>query len=347
LSAKPLLSAAAEGGELIEVAATEAGMRLDRWFKRHFPQVTHGRLQKWLRTGQVRIDARRAKSGTRLAAGQRLRVPPMSGVRELPAKAPASLKKANAAEADFLLNQVLHKDDHVIAINKPPGLAVQGGTKTHRHVDAMLDCLRFGSAERPRLVHRLDKDTSGVLLLARTAAAAAKLTSAFRSKEARKLYWAVVVGVPRPAEGTVDLSLSKRAGKQGERMAGGGGKKAVTFYRVVERAGRKAAWLALEPRTGRTHQLRVHALALKTPILGDGKYGGRAAFLAAEGVSRRLHLHARAIRIPHPAEGHLQVAAPLPEHMQATWRYFSFEAKGEDDPFAGFAVQKKVLRQIK
>lgn len=338
MSAKPLLSAAAEGGELIEVAATEAGMRLDRWFKRHFPQVTHGRLQKWLRTGQVRIDARRVKAGSRLEAGQRIRVPPISGERELPAKAPASVTKAKAAEADFLLSMVLHKDDHVIAINKPPGLAVQGGSKTHRHVDAMLDSLRFGSVERPRLVHRLDKDTSGVLLLARTAAAAAKLATAFRSKAIRKLYWAVVVGVPRPAAGAIDLSLYKLAGKRGERMVGGGGKKAVTFYRVVERVGGMAAWLALEPKTGRTHQLRVHALALKTPILGDGKYGGRAAFLTAEGLSRRLHLHARAIRVPHPAGGHLQVAAPLPEHMTATWRYFGFDIKGEGDPFAGFGV---------
>ena len=326
------------GARTVPVTPEEADIRLDRWFKRHFPQVTHGRLQKWLRTGQVRVDGGRARAGTRLEAGQRMRVPPMSGERELPAHAPPSPTKASAAETDFLLNLIVHRDDHVIAINKPPGLAVQGGTKTSRHLDAMLDCLRFGSAERPRLVHRLDKDTSGVLLLARTAAAAAKLTSAFRSKAARKLYWAVVVGVPRPAEGFVDLSLSKLAGKRGERMAGGGGKKAVTFYRVVDRVGRKAAWLALEPRTGRTHQLRVHALALKTPILGDGKYGGRDAFLAAEGGSRRLHLHARAIRIPHPAAGHLQVAAPLPEHMAATWRCLGFDARDENDPFAGFGV---------
>jgi 23S rRNA pseudouridine955/2504/2580 synthase len=193
------------------------------------------------------------------------------------------------------------------------------------HLDAMLDALRFGG-ERPRLVHRLDKDTSGVLVLARTAGAAAKLARAFRSREVFKLYWAVVVGVPRPSSGKIDLGLAKKSGRHGERMEPDveAGLRAVTEFRIIEQAGRRAAWLLLEPLTGRTHQLRVHCAALGTPILGDGKYGGAGAFLEGDQVSRKLHLHARWIEIPHPAGGVLAVTAPLPEHMRATWRFFGF-----------------------
>ncbi len=322
------------GVRTIPVAADEADLRLDRWFRRHFPEVTHARLQKWLRTGQVRVDGRRTKAGARLVAGQGVRVPPLGADTAPPAKAPPPAPPAAAAEA--LRARVLHRDAHVLAIDKPPGLAVQGGTGTCRHLDAMLDALRYGSDERPRLVHRLDKDTSGVLLLARSAAAAAKLAAAFRSKAARKVYWAAVAGVPRPSQGRIDLALAKLPGRRGERMApaAGAGKKAVTLYRVVKRAGKKTAWLVLEPLTGRTHQLRAHCAAMGIPILGDGKYGGRAAFLAGAEVSRKLHLHARAIRIPHPAGGVLEVTAPLPDHMAATWRFLGFDEAAAGDPFA-------------
>ena len=321
--------AAVSGGETIHVAPDEAGLRLDRWFRRRFPQVSHSLVQKWLRIGRLRVGGRRAKAGTRLAAGDAVSVPPLSGAgpprtRRTPA--------IGAAAAAALVARVLHRDDQVLVIAKPPGLAVQGGTGTHRHLDAMLDALRFDAAERPRLVHRLDKDTSGVLVLARTAAAAARLTAAFRSGAVRKLYWAVVVGVPRPPRGRIDLALGKVPGGLGERAAplAAGGRKAVTVYRIVERAGRKAAWLALEPLTGRTHQLRVHLAALGTPILGDGKYGGRAAFLEGEGIARAMHLHARAIRIPRAA-GVLEVAAPLPDHMRVTWRFLGFREADEVD----------------
>ncbi len=323
------------GVRTIAVAPDEADLRLDRWFRRHFPDVTHARLQKWLRTGQVRVDGRRAKAGVRLESGQSVRVPPLVGETAPPAKGPPPAPPAGAAEA--LRARVIHRDAHVIAIDKPPGLAVQGGTRTRHHLDAMLDALRYDSTERPRLVHRLDKDTSGVLLLARSAAAAAGLAAAFRSKAARKVYWAAVAGVPRPSRGRIDLALAKVAGRGGERVgpSAGAGKKAVTRYRVVEKAGRKSAWLVLEPLTGRTHQLRAHCAALGTPILGDGKYGGRAAFLAGGGVTRKLHLHARAIRIPHPAGGVLEVIAPLSGHMAATWRFLGFDEAAAGDPFAG------------
>ncbi len=312
------------GVETIEVEADEAGLRLDRWFRRHYPQVTHGRLEKWLRSGQIRLDGRRVKAGVRLEAGQMIRVPPLGEEK------PAALRKSPPpavpnAEARALVARVLHRDDHVLVIDKPPGLAVQGGTGTRRHLDAMLDALRFGG-ERPRLVHRLDKDTSGALVLARTAKAAASLARAFRSREVHKLYWAVVVGVPRPSSGKIDLRLAKQLGRHGERMEPDpeNGLKAVTEFRVIEQAGRRAAWLLLEPLTGRTHQLRVHCAAIGTPILGDGKYGGAEAVLEGDQVSRKLHLHARWVEIPHPDGGVLAVTAPLPEHMKATWHFLGF-----------------------
>ena len=306
----------------IEIGAADAGVRLDRWLRRNFPQVTQARLQKWLRTGQVRLDGGRARANARLAAGQVVRVPPLGEEAAPPRPSPAP---ASAADAEALRAAVLHRDAHVIVIDKPPGLAVQGGSRTSRHIDAMLDALRFDATDRPRLVHRLDKDTSGVLVLARDAASAASLTAAFRGKEVRKVYWAAVVGVPRPATGRIDLPIAKTPRPGGERMAPAeAGKRAVTLYRIVDRAGTRAAWLELEPLTGRTHQLRVHASALGTPILGDGKYGGREAHFTGGEVSTRMHLHARSIRIPHPAGGVLEVTAPLPPHMAATWRFLGF-----------------------
>lgn len=322
---------------LCEVTTGEAGQRLDRWFRRRFPHVTHARLQKLLRTGQVRIDGRRAKAGQRLETGQVVRVPPLApaGAEAADIARPRPAPPVSRAESGALQGRVLYRDGDVIVLDKPAGLAVQGGTGTGRHLDAMLDALRFGAAERPRLVHRLDKDTSGILLLARHAQAAARLTAAFRSSAARKLYWAVVVGVPRPSQGRIDMPLAKATGRHGERVVGDeeAGKRAVTLYRIVERAGRTVSWLALEPQTGRTHQLRVHTAALGTPILGDGKYGGKRAFLTGVLPVKRLHLHARAIRIPHPRSGILEVAAPLPAHMAVTWRFFGFDP---DAPQAGF-----------
>ena len=316
---------------LARVGVDDAGVRLDRWFRRHHPQVTHGRLEKWLRSGQVRLDGRRVRAATRVEAGQTIRIPPMGAAARPPQEqAPPPMPAALVAE---LSARVLHRDDHVIVLNKPSGLAVQGGTGTSRHLDGLLDGLRFGG-ERPRLVHRLDKDTSGVLVLARSASSAAALARSFRAKTARKIYWALVVGVPRPVSGRIDLPLAKVAGSRGERIRPDetAGRRAVTDYRIVDKAGRRAAWLMLEPRTGRTHQLRVHCAALGTPILGDGKYGGAGAFVADRG--RGLHLHARAIAIPHPRGGLIQAMAPLPPHMEASWRFFGFDPADATDPFA-------------
>jgi 23S rRNA pseudouridine955/2504/2580 synthase len=323
----------------IAVAAEDSEIRLDRWFKRHFPALAHGRLEKLLRTGQVRIDGKRAAARDRIAAGQVIRVPPLnldsSKRPERRAYAPSE------RDAQLLQAAVLHRDEDVIVIDKPQGLAVQGGTKTERHLDGMLDALRFGARERPRLVHRLDKDTSGVLVLARNARAAAQLARAFRDKATRKVYWAVVVGVPSRRSGRVDQPLAKLPGRLGERVVPDSeGKRAVTYYRTVAHAGDRVAWLALEPVTGRTHQLRAHCAALGTPILGDGKYAGPGSHVAGVPGTRRLHLHARALAIPHPQGGTLIVMAPLPPHMRETWDFFGFEESQERDPFAGLAPEK-------
>jgi len=320
----------------LTVAADEADLRLDRWFRRRFPELGHGRLEKLLRTGQVRVDGKRAKSGLRLAPGQIVRVPPLGAGQARPAgaKPRASLRIAEH-EAEELRGRVLYRDDWLIVLDKPAGLAVQGGSGLSRHLDALSEALRFGAAEKPRLVHRLDKDTSGVLVLARSATAARHLTAAFRGQEARKTYWAAVVGVPDRRQGRIDLPLLKgRAGAGGdEKMtaARAGGQPAVTLYRLVQAAGARAGWLVLRPLTGRTHQLRAHCAAIGHPILGDGKYGGRAAFLPSDGLAQRIHLHARELAIPHPADGTtLRVSAPLPAHMTETWTRLGFDpARGD------------------
>ncbi len=303
------------------VAPDEADIRLDRWFKRHFPALGHGRLEKLLRTGQVRVDGKRAAAADRLAPGQAIRLPPQVTHPDA-APEPAGPPPVSARDAAWLQSLVIHQDDDVLAIAKPAGLAVQGGTGTTRHLDGLLDALRLGAAERPRLVHRLDRDTSGVLLLARTALAASRLAASFKGKDAEKTYWAVVVGVPQPRRGTIELALSK--GARGVEGNPDDGRAAVTRYETVEVAHKRAAWLSLQPETGRTHQLRVHCAAIGCPILGDGKYGGPGAALPGADLPRQLHLHARRIRLPHPRKGILEVAAELPAHMAETFRYLGF-----------------------
>ncbi|CCQ74573.1 RluA family pseudouridine synthase [Magnetospira sp. QH-2] len=322
------------GVQHIPVPEDDDGMRLDRWFRRLFPQVNQGRLQKLLRSGQIRVDGGRVKAAHRLTSGQQVRVPPLG---DPVAAQPKPYQPIDPRQADDLRQRILHQDDHLLVIDKPAGLAVQGGSGTTKHLDGMLDALKLGAKERPRLVHRLDKDTAGVLVLARSAKVARELTALFKSREARKLYWAVVVGIPSPDQGRIVAPLVKLPGKAGERVVVDEeqGKKAETEFRIVDRAGNKAAWLALEPLTGRTHQLRAHCLYLGKPILGDGKYGGPEAFLSGVPQAKKLHLLARAIRFPHPAGGMLEVTAPLPPHMAQTWEYLGFQANLKD-PEAGF-----------
>ena len=320
----------------LTVVDADAALRLDRWFKRHYPALGHSHLEKLLRTGRIRVDGKRARASDRVVPGQAIRLPPLD---RMASPVPQATWQASPGDEAMLRDAVLHRDDAVIVLNKPPGLAVQGGSGTERHLDGLLDALRFGSEIRPRLVHRLDKETSGVLVLARTAAAAAFLTRAFREKTTCKVYWAIVVGVPKLRQGRIDLALAKLPGREGERVRADteDGKRAVTYYQVVDTVGAKASWLALLPVTGRTHQLRAHCAALGTPILGDAKYGAAAAHLAGVPGGRRVHLHARALSIPHPLGGTLSVTAPLPRHMRQSWAFFGFPDDVED-PFAGLSM---------
>jgi 23S rRNA pseudouridine955/2504/2580 synthase len=314
------------------VTDDEAGMRLDRWFQRHFPELSHGALQKLLRTGQVRIDGKRTEGKDRVEPGQSVRLPP--GVTNSPPPKPRAVAASTVSERDTaeIQGMVIHRDDHVIVLNKPPGLAVQGGSGTEKHVDGMLDALRFGFEQRPRLVHRLDKDTSGLLLIARTGQAAKRLAESFRDRETEKLYWAIVVGVPPKKEGAINLPLAKRPGafdRELMQVDEENGQKALTHFREIDRAGHRAALLALWPRTGRTHQLRVHCAAIGCPILGDRKYGGEEALLAAVADSRRLHLHARRLALPHPSgKGELKAQAEPPPHFRRTVEAFGFSTDG-------------------
>ena len=329
------------GVSLVTVSVDEDGMRLDRWFKRHYPGLTHGQLEKRLRKGEIRLSGKRVKANDRLAAGQEIRIPPLEDERNQPTYTTKKATKTISLtdeEIDDLRARVLYKDDHVLIINKPEGLAVQGGSKTPKHLDAMLDVLRFDAHERPRLVHRLDKDTSGVFALARTAKAASLLTEAFKSKEVRKIYWAAVVGTPRLSKGVVSAPLAKLPGASGEKVVHDDdfGKRAVTNYQVVDNAGKSAAWLVMEPITGRTHQLRVHALILGTPIIGDGKYGGAEAFSLGKELSSKMHLHARGISFRSPTGKQVQVFAPIPAHMEATWKFLGFDIA--DDLGSDFSI---------
>lgn len=303
------------------ISAEDAGLRLDRWFKRHYPGLTHAHLEKLLRTGAIRLDGRRAKSGDRIAAGQTILVPPLA--RAEPEKGPVSAPTDK--DARFIRKLIIAEDKDFFVLNKPPGLAVQGGSGTRRHIDGMLGALQKGK-HRPRLVHRLDRDTSGVLLVARTAVSAAELSRLFQTRKVGKVYWALVHGVPNPRQGEIDLPLAKFGPRGQEKMrVDEAGQRALTRYRVVDTAGHKVAWVELEPVTGRTHQLRAHMAALGHPILGDPKYGGEGGLEAFVGLPPGLQLHARSVRLPGPGGRLFAFEAPLPAHMTAAWRLFGFE----------------------
>ena len=308
------------------VEAGENSMRLDRWFRSHYPDIPHSRLEKLLRNGQVRVDGGRAKASTRLAAGQTVRVPPLSAAAPASEPAPKALSKADRA---FLASITLYEDNDLLVLNKPHGIAVQGGTKTTHHLDRLLEGLGDGHKTRPRLVHRLDRDTSGVLVVAKRREVAAKLGRAFQTRSVRKIYWALTKGVPKPLQGKVDAALVKAGSPEGDRVrkARPGeheiAQSAVTYYSLVDRAGQKVAWLSLKPVTGRQHQLRAHMAIIGHPILGDEKYQGNRDL--PEGIDNKLHLHARRISFPHPSgEGVVDVTAPLPDHMRRSFAALGF-----------------------
>ncbi|PZT85244.1 MAG: RNA pseudouridine synthase [Citromicrobium sp.] len=311
------------------VAPDDDGIRLDRWFKRHLPQVGFGTVSKWARTGQVRVDGKRAKPDDRIEQGQQIRVPPGGDTPNRKQKERRELKPSEIEQAEGM---VISRTDSALALNKPPGLATQGGTNTFNHVDGLLDAyIADGDDTRPRLVHRLDKDTSGLLLVARTPGSAAFFSKRFSGRSAKKIYWALVVGVPDIREGVIEAALAKQPGSGGEKMHVDheGGQPAKTKYRVVDAAGKKAAWLELQPMTGRTHQLRVHCAAMGHPIVGDGKYGGKDAFLTGA-ISRKMHLHARRLIIDAPEGGKLDVTADLPEHFATSMEQLGFDQNASD-----------------
>ena len=315
------------------VAADDDGIRLDRWFKRHLPDASFNIVSRWARTGQLRVDGARAGVGDRIVAGQIIRFPPAEpGMAKVAADRPKrAASNLSEDEIAFAQSLVIYKDNAGLVLNKPPGLATQGGSGTSEHVDRLLDELTYDLKGRPKLVHRLDKDTSGALLVARTPRAAAHFATAFSSRTARKVYWAIIVGVPDIHDGMIELPIAKQPGTGGEKMHVDEkeGSPARTRYRVVQRAGNVAAWVELQPFTGRTHQLRVHMAAIGHPIVGDGKYGGKASFLTGT-VSRKMHLHARRIRVEHPDGDIIDVTADLPPHFTETLDDLGFDIETGD-----------------
>ena len=350
--------------QLIKVTEEEGEQRLDRWLKRRFPQMSQGMIEKLCRKGQLRVDGGRVKANSRVEPGQEVRVPPLPNPAEMPSapyRAGSDEPQISDADAKMIQGCVLWKDEHIIAINKPPGLPSQGGSgQGNRHVDGLAAALKFGFKERPKLVHRLDKDTSGILLLARTDRVARRLSEAFRNKTTRKIYWAAVAGKPSPAMGTVRFALMKAPGHgrggEGEKMVcihpakindHPDAKRATTDYALLDVLGTRVSWVALVPITGRTHQLRAHMAELGHPIVGDGKYGGSSQENLGDGwgaqlggeISRKLHLHARQISFDHPISGkRITLTAPMPDHMKRTWKTLGWnEADVPADPFEDLA----------
>lgn len=311
------------------VGRDEDGMRLDRWFGVHFPEVTFGHLQKLIRTGQVRIDSGRAKTSSRLATGQLVRIPPLEAeVRRIETK-------IDAEGAAFLRDLILYEDDDLYVFNKPSGLASQGGSGTKRHMDGLLKSLPNKQGEAPRLVHRLDRDTSGVLVVAKTRAAAAYFGKVFQSRAARKIYWAVVYGNPKPPQGSISCFLAKQIVGDNEQMVVveqnyPGAQHSLSYYSTTDVAARRFAWVTLKPVTGRTHQLRVHMATLGNPIMGDPRYFNIENFQGAPGLGEGLHLHARRIRLPLKSGKLLDVSAPLPPHMKVSFDALGFDAERYD-----------------
>jgi 23S rRNA pseudouridine955/2504/2580 synthase len=315
----------------VTVTEDESGMRVDRFLQARLPALSFARIQRAVRKGEVRVEGKRVDANDRLEAGQSVRIPPL---RMAPAPGTPGDSAAEKTRA-FLKSITLYEDADVLVLNKPMGLAVQGGSGTTRHVDGMLEALRDAHGQRPRLVHRLDKDTAGCLLVAKTRFAAAALAKSFRSRSARKIYWALVAGVPKPRQGRISTFLAKeqreeesimRIARHGEE----GASHAVTYYAVVETAGPSLAWLSLKPVTGRTHQLRAHMAHIGHPIVGDAKYFARENWQLPGGIQNRLHLLARRIAVPHPRTGVIDVTAPLPPHMQQSWNLLGLDAKRYD-----------------
>jgi 23S rRNA pseudouridine955/2504/2580 synthase len=314
--------------QTVTVTADEANMRVDRFLEARFPGLSFSHIQRIVRKGELRVNGKRADSKDRLEEGQSVRIPPLK--LDAP-KAEASFSEAAKKTRDALKDMILFEDDDVMVLNKPAGLAVQGGSGITRHVDQMLETMRDAKGQRPRLVHRLDRETSGCLLVAKTRFAATALTGSFRHRSARKIYWALVAGVPKPKQGRISTYLAKEENEDDSIMrvaAHGdeGASHAVTYYAVVETSAAKLAWVSLKPVTGRTHQLRAHMSHINHAIVGDPKYFNKENWQLPGGLQNRLHLLARRIVIPHPRGGFIDATAPLPPHMLQSWNLLGLEA---------------------
>jgi len=333
------------GVQQVHVKLDEDGMRLDRWFKLHYPMINHGRLSKLLRTGQVRVDGGRVKASSRLEKGQTVRIPPVNLEATASSGEPAKPKPLSAHDKAYFESMVLFEDKHLYVLNKPAGLAVQGGSKTTKHVDALLQGMAAELYDRPRLVHRLDRDTSGILVIAKTRSMATALGKMFQTRSVRKIYWALVSGVPKPEQGLINKPLVKAGGPGDEKvtiaksMKVEGAQKAMTHYAVIDKAPPSVAWVSLKPVTGRQHQLRVHMQMIGHPIIGDPKYGhleqDGSGEQRDEGLARKLHLHARRVSFPHPKGGEIDVTAPVPGHMRESMTTCGFDPDQYDVPEAG------------
>jgi 23S rRNA pseudouridine955/2504/2580 synthase len=312
----------------IEVTEDENNQRLDRFLQKHLKGTPFGLLQKLMRKGQIRVDSKRVKASTRLEAGQKVRIPPIEAREN---KAP----KLSDKDAEFIRSLVIYNEGGIIALNKPAGIATQGGTGIKRHIDGMLDALTNKDGVRPRLIHRLDKDTSGVLLLAGSADIARDMGKIFSGRDIRKIYWALTVPAPEMNNGEIRAPLLKAGGAGNEKMVvDAEGQPATTLFDIVERAHKQLAFVAFWPRTGRTHQIRVHAAHMGCPIVGDGKYGGQEAYIEGIDHVRRVHLHARAIRFTHPkTKKLLQIDAPLADDLVKSWKSFGFDVNSRYNAF--------------
>ncbi|MFZ3358456.1 MAG: RluA family pseudouridine synthase [Xanthobacteraceae bacterium] len=316
----------------VAVTADEAGMRVDRFLEARFPGLSFSHIQRVIRKGEVRVNGKRTQPKNRLEDGQSMRIPPL---RLDQSKPRSTGNPADDKTREFLQSITLYEDADVLVLNKPMGLAVQGGSGTTRHIDGMLDVLRDAHGQRPRLVHRLDKDTAGCLLVAKSRFAAAALAKTFRSRAARKVYWALVAGVPKVQQGRISTFLAKEEREQESftriaRHGDKGASHAVTYFAVVETSGPLLAWLSLKPVTGRTHQLRAHMEHIGHPIVGDPKYFAIENWQLPGGMQNRLHLLARRIAVPHPRGGTIDITAPLPPHMQQSWNLLGLDAKRYD-----------------
>ena len=316
-------------------------MRLDRWLKAHFPALPHSLVQKLMRTGQIRVNGGRVKPDRRLETGDEVKIRRLLELDNAGTEAQATLSPKpplglSKADRKFIENIILFEDDELMVLNKPYGIAVQGGTKTKRHIDGMLAGMEDRFKDRPRLVHRLDRDTSGVLLVAKTRSAASRLGRVFQTRSAQKIYWALTKGVPKPAQGKIDAALVKASGPDGDRVRKArpgeqdSAQSAITHYSVIESAGAKLAWASLKPVTGRQHQLRAHLAIIGTPIVGDQKYEGDKN-LPVDGLDMKLHLHARRLIIPRDEGERLDISAPMPDHMKASWGLLGFDPDRYDE----------------